>query len=739
VSEDDEIVQAFLEESRENLDRLDRDLVALEATPGDPELLASVFRTVHTIKGTCGFLGFSRLESLAHVGESLLGALRDGELAMDAAITTSLLQLIDALRAAMDRIQSTGAEGGDEHSDVIADLKRHLPANGPQQATPTADPVRVEPVPESPHPAPSDAVAEEDRPPADQVNSPIAPEPVPALASTVETSVRIDVTVLDRLLDLVGELVLASSQVNELAKDPPDGPLAVPCRQLRLVTDELQDCVMEARLQPVGLVIGKFRRIARDLATSMGKQVVVEFEGEDVGVDKAVNEALKDPLLHLVRNAIDHGLESPTDRVAAGKPAHGRLAIRTSHENGRVQVEVSDDGRGIDAARLVEQAISIGTLTVEEANELTRAESLRLIFRPGLTTKEEVSNISGRGVGMDAVQSGLESVGGSIDITSEPGTGTIFKIAVPLTLSIMPVLITKCAGQRYAIPQVDVEEVVHLGAEEVPASINHIHGARIQNLRGQLLPLLDLAGELGVPSTPSDGSLDFVVVETDGRRFGIVVDSVGDAVGTVVKPLPPATRSIPVFGGVTILGDGGLSLILDTGGLATASGIGSPVKKQASTMPSPRPADATSVLLVTSANGAHFAVHLALVDRLEHFPRASIEHTGRVDVVQYRDGILPLISLADVLPDQQLPNGTELTGGSITHDTESIQAVVCDSASGLVGLVVGSIEDIVPEPTAVGQPVSRRGVSSSLILNERVTELLDIDALVADASVGVPA
>ena len=347
-------------------------------------------------------------------------------------------------------------------------------------------------------------------------------------------------------------------------------------------------------------------------------------------------------------------------------------------------------------------------------------------------------SISGRGVGMDAVQSGLESVGGSIDIASEPGMGTVFKIAVPLTLSIMPVLITKCGGERYAVPQVDVEEVVHLEAEEVATSIDDIRGARIHTLRGQLLPLVDLAGQLGVESRPNDGSLEFVVVETEGRRFGIVVDSVGDAVGTVVKPLTPLTRSVSVFGGVTILGDGGLSLILDTGGLAAAAGIDVPSQGMTSPTLSVPPVAATSVLQVTGTNGAHFAVRLALVDRLEHFPRTSIERTGSMEVVQYRDGILPLIPLADLLPEpQQLPD-TDPMRGSSTTDTVSIHAVVCDSATGLVGLVVDSIEDIVPEPPAVAQPTNRRGVSASLILDDRVTELLDIDVLVADASAGVP-
>ncbi len=716
MTEDDEIVQAFLEESRENLDRLDRSLVDLEASPGDPDLLASVFRTVHTIKGTCGFLGFVRLEVLAHAGENLLGALRDGDLAIDASITTSLLRLIDTVRTVLDQIQSTGTEGDDEHAEVIADLSGHM-VPGPLgeievDASKATPPSKVK---------------------GPDVQARVSGESVVNLpAAVMETSVRIDVTVLDDLLNLVGELVLASSQVAELARERPDGPLATSCRQLRLVTNELQGCVMEARLQPVGLVTGKFRRIARDLATSLGKQVAVDLEGEDVGVDKAVNEALKDPLLHLVRNAIDHGLEPPSEREACGKTAQGRLSIRATQENGRVYIEVSDDGRGIDAAQLVQKAVSTGLLTKDEASELTGPDALRLIFRPGLSTKEEVSNISGRGVGMDAVRIGLESAGGSIDVSSDPGHGTLFTVTIPLTLSIMPALIVWSGGQPYAIPQVDIQEVVHIAPEEVATSIDDIGGTRIHNLRGQLLPLVDLARELAIVPAVDDGSLEFVVVETGGRRFGIVVDSVGDAISAVVKPLTPSTRSIPVFGGVTILGDGGLSLILDTGGLATAAGIESGHPETMSVVPSTPHSDSTSVLLVTGTRGTHFAVRLGLVDRLEHFERESIERAGALDVVQYRGGILPLIPLAELLPER---DESELVT-SEANIAPTIQAVICDSAAGLVALTVDSIEEIVPEPTAVAQPPRRWGVSASLIIDERVVELLDIDALVAEACVG---
>jgi two-component system chemotaxis sensor kinase CheA len=734
VSEDDEIIQAFLEESRENLDHLDRDLVDLEARPTDPDLLARVFRTIHTIKGTCGFLGYGRLEALTHVGENLLGSLRTGDIVLDAAITSSLLRLIDAVRSVLDQIQSTGAEGDHEHAELLADLAHYvLPVTSREKVA-----ERAAPVPESLlRPAGREhslAAALLPMPDAPRPSAEAAPVPEVVAVTPMETSVRIDVAVLDKLLNLVGELVLAGSRIGEQAKDQQDGPMALANRQLHLVTNELQECVMQARLQPVGLVTGKFRRIARDLATALEKQVIVELEGEEVGVDKAVNEALKDPLLHLVRNAIDHGLESPTQRAEVGKSPEGRLVLRSTHESGRVRVEVSDDGRGIDASRLVQKAISIGILTNEEASQLTRAEALGLIFLPGLTTSEVVTNISGRGVGMDVVRASLEAVGGSIEVSSDAGQGTAFKISVPLTLSIMPVLITWCVGERYAIPQVDVEEVIHLGKTEVATSIDDIRGARIYSLRGCLLPLVDLASELALGSADTRESLEFVVVRTEGRHFGIIVDSVGDAVGAVVKPLTIATRSIPVFGGITILGDGGLSLILDTGGLATAAGIESKIE-EAPTFRTAAHADTTSALLVTRTNGSHFAVRLALVDRLEHFQRASIEHVGMMNVVQYRNGILPLIPLAELLPTL----GTDPTSHSVGTDSEEIHAVVCESSSGLIGLVVDSIEDIVPEPMDLPVTASRRGVSASFILDERVTELLDIDVLVAATGIGVPA
>lgn len=410
-------------------------------------------------------------------------------------------------------------------------------------------------------------------------------------------------------LDLVGELVLTRGQIGEVALADEDGPFAAPYRQLRLVTSELREGVMRARLQPVGTVTGELRRVARDMATALGKRLRVELEGEEIGVDRAVNEALRDPLLHLVRNAIDHAIETPAEREAAGKPPEGQLRIRAFHEAGQVFIELSDDGRGVDGAKLVDRAVAHGFLTRDEAILLTPRGALELMFRPGLWTKDEVTNISGRGVGMDVVRAKLVEIGGNIDVSSVAGEGTVFRINVPLTLAIMPVLVAWCGGGRYAIPQVHVQEVLRLDAADVPEAVSFVHGARILRLCGRLLPLVDLASHLELTEDPGDGSLMIVVIQCDGRRFGLVVAALGDSIEAVVKPLTGATQSIPLFAGVTILVDGFPALILDPPALATAAGLTSPDVETVPQGAEPTvDGPPTELLLATARDGSRIAV-----------------------------------------------------------------------------------------------------------------------------------
>jgi two-component system chemotaxis sensor kinase CheA len=706
VNEDDEIVQAFLEESEENLDQLDRDLVELEARPGDPQLLAQVYRVIHTIKGTCGFLGFDRLEALTHAGEDLLDALRSGQLQIDDGIVSSLLALTDAVRDTLGRIATTGAEGEDAHSSTIAALNGH---SGRTPSSPAAaEPAPVTAAPEPPQPA------------------------TPSSTSTQESSVRVDIAVLDKLMDLVGELMLARSQIGNLAAEAEEGPLVLPYRQLSRVTTELQENVMQARLQPIGAVTGKFRRIARDLAGSMDKRISVELEGEDVGVDRAVNEALKDALLHLVRNTVDHGIELPDERIAAGKDPEGRLSIRASHEGGRIRLELSDDGRGIDPQRLAARAVGAGLLTPEDADALSVGEAMELMFLPGLSTKAEITTVSGRGVGMDIVRTNLDQIGGSIAVSSELGRGTVFRIDVPLTLAIVPIVQVWSGGCRYALPQIHVQEVVHLDPDAALSAIDVLDGVRIHRLRDRLLPLVDLAEQLEMTAaaTAADG-LVIVVVELHGKRFGIVVDAVGDTAEVVVEPLTAAIRSIPVFAGVTILSDGRPTLVVDLGALGAAGGVVAVRDHRSREAETPdHVVGESSVLLATGAGGRRIAISLSAVQRLERFAGERVQRSGEIDVVHYGGTILPLL---------RLPASGAGGNGADGPPDEHVQTIVCHASGGPVGLVVERIADVVAEPSAHAQPSSRRGVIRRLVIDDRVTELLDIEALAADARAGVPA
>ncbi len=686
TSEDAEILEAFLEESRENLAQLDVDLVALEAHPHDPELLGRVFRTVHTIKGTCGFLGFPNLEALTHAGESLLGTLRAGDLELDASVTTSLLRLVDAIRAVLGHIETTQQEGEDAHRGLIGELVAHLDHTAVTPVATVLEPAR---------------------------ETDVAVEP----AASVESSVRIDVAVLDKLMDLVGELVLARSRLADLELGD-DDELAGPHRQLRSVTNELQAAVMQARLQPVGIVIGRLHRIVRDLATALGKHVRLEIEGEDVGVDKAVNEALRDPLLHIVRNAVDHGLELPAERASVGKPDEGLLHIRAYHESGMVHVEVRDDGRGIDPDRLLASAVDAGLLTRERGDELGQREVFDLMFQPGLSTKAEVTNVSGRGVGMDVVRANLQQIGGSIEIQSQPGVGTTFRLNVPLTLAIMPVLMVECGGQQYAVPGVHVREVLHDGR------VDDVDGTRLYRLRGHLLPLAELTQLLGGERT---GSV-VVVVEIDGRRFGVVVDAAGDTADVVVKPLTSATREIPLFSAVTILGDGRPSLILDLAGLAAATGI-EPSEEDLGADQESGLADVDDLLVALAHDGGRLALRLRDVLRLEQLSVTLVERAGLIEMVQYRDALVPLIRVDEVLPERrEAPRST-----AEDPDDGLMRTIVCESSVGAVALVVGGVDDIAPEPAVPAQPASRAGVEACLVVDGRVVELLDLEALVSAA------
>src|SRR3954469_12417150 len=569
----DDIVEEFLVESHENLDQLDQDLVALEQDPRSRDRLSSIFRTIHTIKGTSGFLAFNRLEEVAHVGENLLSRLRDGALALTPARTDALLQMVDTIRALLAAIEASGGEGTVEVAGTVLLISAALeeaPAEVPAVAVPQPAPVpAVEtiPVPAPPAPAPPVAV------PAAALVEPAAEEESragaqPGRRAVADSTIRVDVDLLDNLMLLVGELVLTRNQIVQYVARQTDQDLVRASQRLNLIASELQEGVMKTRMQPIDHIWSKLPRVVRDLGLQCGKNVRLEMEGRETELDKTLLEAVKDPLTHLVRNSVDHGVEPSPAGVAAGKPAEGVLTLRARHESGQVVVEVADDGAGIDPARVGAKAVERGLVTADALARMSPADVLQLIFLPGFSTAAAVTNVSGRGVGMDVVKTNIEAIGGTIEVESVPGEGTVCRLRIPLTLAIVPALTVECAGDRYAIPQISLQELVALDAEKAATAVEEVGGAPVYRLRGELLPLVRLTDVLGLPSDRHDGHVVIAVLSSEGRRFGLVVDRVINTEEIVVKAVGGQLKAIGLYSGATVLGDGAVALILDVQALA---------------------------------------------------------------------------------------------------------------------------------------------------------------------------
>ena len=587
----DELVKEFLVESYENLDQLDRDFIVLEQDPTNEEILARIFRTIHTIKGTCGFLGFEKLEKVSHVGENLLSRLRDGELVLNPEITSALLTMVDAVRQMLACIESTAQDGEDDYPELVATLTRlhdnESPADSSTASTETPDSADSLDPPEAadaPQPVSADppqAAAETSpAPPAQSNGRPAAKTAAtgeqPPATSVSDSTIRVDVRLLDKLMNLVGELVLTRNQVMQYTLSQQDTAFGATSQRLNLITSELQEGVMKTRMQPIGNVWSKFPRVVRDLAVACGKRIRVEMEGKETELDKTIIEAIKDPLTHLVRNAADHGVEDPEVRMANGKPAEGCLRLHAYHEGGQVNIEISDDGGGIDPEKIKAKALEKGLIAQENAERMSDREVGNLIFLPGFSTAAQVTNVSGRGVGMDVVKTNIEKLGGTVDVQSVLGKGTTFKVKIPLTLAIIPALTVTSGGSRYAIPQINLLELVRLEGEHAQASIERIQGAPVYRLRGNLLPLVFLNHELGLdPSSVEDEQhiANIVVLQADDRQFGLVVDAINDTQEIVVKPLGKILKGLSAFAGATIMGDGRVALILDVLGLAQQASV----------------------------------------------------------------------------------------------------------------------------------------------------------------------
>jgi len=646
---------------------------------------------------------------------------------------------VDAIRQMLGCIESKRNEGDVDYSSLVDTLGKLLTEEGSAQVAASASAPVVENKEEREFVPAAEKVDRRQSTPEEQEefvarhgDKRATPDRRKETRGVADSSIRVDVDILDRLMNLVGELVLARNQILQYAPAQADSTFIATSQHLNLVTTELQEGVMKTRMQPIGNIWSKFPRVVRDLSMSVGKKIRLEMEGKDTELDKTLIEAIKDPLTHIVRNSCDHGIETPEKRLASGKDEEGVLLLRAFHEGGQVNIEIIDDGSGIDPEKIKKIALSKNVISQEQADRMGDRELVNLIFAPGFSTAEKVTNVSGRGVGMDVVRTNIEKIGGSVDIQSVPGKGTTLRVKIPLTLAIIPALIITTAGERYAIPQVNLLELVRLDGNQAKKSIEMIQGAPVYRLRGSLLPLVSLNDELKVAKEESD-AVNIVVLHADDRQFGLVVEGISDTEEIVVKPLGKQLKGISAFSGATIMGDGKLALILDVMGLAQKAHVIAEHQEKTivkSSTAQGSGGDRRTLLIFGLQADDRIAIPLSEVARLEEFKRSDVERSGDQDVVQYRGEIMPLIYLKKVL---NVRTATE------DSKKELMQAIVFTKNDRSVGLVVERIIDIVEEVVTVKRGANRKGVLGTIVVQNRVTDLLDVEnvVLAADPSFGV--
>jgi two-component system chemotaxis sensor kinase CheA len=786
----DDLLTDFLTETSENLSVLDVELVEFERDPSNSAILQDIFRLVHTIKGTCGFLGLPRLETVAHSAENVLGKFRDGALEVTPGSVTLILSSIDRIKELLGVLEETGTEPEGEDGDLIQML--NAMAEGRAEATPVPAPAKKKAKKEK-ETASAPATADVGFPVAAELLEEVAaaeaagikaasdealraameaermaetaqtaaaekPAATPVIeaasadevdesedgasgsgasvgkrsgsgsglrkeaegtkeSSVAAQSIRVSVGLLENLMTLVSELVLTRNQLLQMVRGKDDSEFKVPLQRLSLITSDLQEGVMKTRMQPIGNAWSKLPRIVRDLSVESGKKIELQMLGADTELDRQVLELIKDPLTHMVRNSADHGLEGPADRVQAGKPEKGLIRLNAYHEGGHIIIEISDDGRGLNTKRIRAKALAAGMATEAELEAMTEQQIHQFIMRAGFSTAEKITNVSGRGVGMDVVRSNIEKIGGTIEFSSKEGSGSIFTIKIPLTLAIVSALIVECGGERFAIPQISVLELVRASAHS-ESSIELINEAPVLRLRDRLLPLvllshlLRLDGSAKAPDLARDEKF-IVVCQVGTYRFGVIVDRVFDTEEIVVKPVSPILRDISMFSGNTILGDGSVIMILDPNGIAATTSAVTVTREEATELDERHVAfneEVTSLLVFRAGNEELKAVPLALVARLEEIDLGSVEHSHGVPMVQYRGHIMPLVPF----------------NPSHAWATEGRQpTIVFTEGDRSMGLVVDDIIDIVEDRISVELKADEPGLVGTAVVAGKATDVID--------------
>ena len=780
----DDLLSEFLTETSESLEVIDSELLRFEAEPNDQGILNNIFRLVHTIKGTCGFLGLPRLEAVAHAGETLLGRFRDGTVEVTPPAVTLVLESIDQIKALLGHLEDTTVEPEGDDSELIGRLERA--ADGELEGAAKAEPKKAA----EPAPAPATTEASDKKPRPDNLADDVrwdedlgrelrpgevslaeleaafasvevedfsnppdvdeeevvaeataeanpaektAPAPVKD-AEAVEQEIRsegpranqtlrVNVDVLENLMNMVSELVLTRNQLLQMVRAMDDSEFKTPLQRLSNVTGELQDAVMKTRMQPIGNAWKKIPRIVRDTSNDLGKKIKLVMEGDQTELDRQVLELIRDPLTHMIRNSCDHGIEVPADRLAVNKPEQGTIVLRAYHEGGHIHIELRDDGAGLKTARIRQKAIEKGVVSQEEAASMSDQQIHRLIFAPGFSTAEQVTNLSGRGVGMDVVKTNIELIGGAVDLISREGEGTTFTIKIPLTLAIVSALIVGAQGQRFAVPQLSVVELVRTGSNN-ENRLENINGTQVLRLRDRLLPVLPLSSALKLDEKEDTSKNRFVIVmQVVSERFGLVVDEVFDTEEIVVKPISSVLRGVTEYSGSTILGDGSVIMILDPNGIARLAAFdttkaGNKTVVEETRKIKERGEQKTSLLVFSAGNDEPKACPLSLVTRLEEIESDRFEMTNRGPVVQYRGELMPVIHMSGHMKANE--NGRQ-------------PVLVVNSGDGVVGIGVDQVLDITEDVLKVDIGDDTPGILGTAVIGGKATEVIDIGHFLSQA------
>lgn len=781
----DDILRDFIAEANDSIDALDRALVRFEREPEDPDLLSEIFRVMHTIKGTCGFLGLARLAAIAHAGENILGQFRDGALTPTQDSVSAILEAIDLIKALIGHLEAHGAEPAGDDGALIGRLNAIASADTPAQPHAAEEPLaarlgglstidcaielalaRAKASPEGVrlHGAQDDAlhsalrdaawgaISGEAGPSlsaalnqlglggeaelvlllqkleaalgelgvdaetaaqaiaacrAEPAAPKAAPQTAPAPAAAPAQTIRVHVDALEQLMNVASELVLIRNQLLQTLRAQPESPFAGPLNRLNHVTSELQESVMTTRMQPIGAAWAKLPRLARDLAIELDKRIELVMHGAETELDRQVLEQIKDPLTHMIRNSADHGLEPPGERAKAGKPETGRIFLSARHEGSHIVIEVGDDGRGLMTAKLRAKALAQGLITPAEAEALSENKIQQLIFHPGFSTAAQVSGISGRGVGMDVVRTNIEKIGGAVELSSIEGKGTRFTIRIPLTLTIVSALIVGCAGEKFAVPQSSVVELVGVGGG-AGRQIEYVNGAPVLRLRDRLLPLIALQSLMRLEGE-EEAERCVLVIRIGSLSYGIIVDRVFDTEEIVVKPAASVLRAILFYSGATILGDGAVIMILDPKGVAqTLGAIDTNIEE---THEEARSGETLVQLLIMRGAGATLkAAPLQLVSRIEEAAAEAVEYADGKPVLQYRGRLMPLAALDE--------------GMRIGQGKQPV--VVFEDETRAIGLVVEEIIDVIEAPLRQDFKPSTPEALGSLVVADKVTDIIDL-------------